>query len=67
MECDLLGLHLAVLHIYLVATEDDGDVLAHPAADTQAIKFVTRRQLPAACDHTCDTARAISSMAVQAW
>lgn len=30
MEDDGLGLHLAVLHVHLVAAEDDGDVLAHP-------------------------------------
>ena len=29
MKSDLLGLHLAVLHINLVATEHNGDVLAH--------------------------------------
>ena len=30
MEGDLLGLDLAVLDLYLVPREDDGDVLAHP-------------------------------------
>ena len=30
VEGDLLGLDLAVLDLYLVPREDDGDVLAHP-------------------------------------
>ena len=29
MECDGLGLDLALLHVDLVTAEDDGDVLAH--------------------------------------
>lgn len=29
MEGDLLGLHLSVLHLDLVAAKNDGDVLAH--------------------------------------
>jgi hypothetical protein len=29
VEGDLLGLHLSVLHLHLVAAQHDGDVLAH--------------------------------------
>lgn len=42
VECDLLGLDLAVLHIDLVTTENDGDVLTHSA------RTATSRQLLAA-------------------
>lgn len=31
VEGDLLGLHLAVLHVHLVAAQHDGDVFTHPA------------------------------------
>ena len=31
MEGDLLGLHLSVLHVHLVTTQDNRDVLANPA------------------------------------
>ncbi len=31
VEGDLLRLHLPILHVHLVAAEDDGDVFAHPA------------------------------------
>jgi len=37
MECDGLGLHLALLHIDLVAAENDRDVLA----DTGEITWVS--------------------------
>ena len=38
MEGDLLGLHLAVLHIHLVAAQHNGDVFANPAADRKGHK-----------------------------
>ena len=31
MEGDLLGLHLTILYIHLVAAQHNWDVLAHPA------------------------------------
>ena len=31
VEGDLLGLHLPVLHVNLVTTQDNGDVFTHPA------------------------------------
>lgn len=37
MECDLLGLHLSVLYIYLVATENNGDVFTDSAGNGRSL------------------------------
>ena len=37
VECDLLWLHLSVLYIYLVATENNGDVFTDPAGNGRSL------------------------------
>ncbi len=46
MECDLLGLHLAILYIYLVAAQHNWDVFTDPAADRQQVMQVVIVILP---------------------